>query len=374
MHNILIVEDEIVVAKDLKGIITAMGHNVIGEAVSGSEAVRLAHEHRPDLILMDIKIAGDMDGIATAAKITEHYDIPIIYVTAYADSQLLERAKITKPYGYVLKPFEPRELELVVEIALYKNKISKEKAEMESRLRQAQKMEAIATFAGGILHEFNNLLMAIIGFTEITLLEMPQDSPYRANLQIVLYTGEKAKNLAARYITFSHQSVWDRKLIQFGQAIEDSLVALINPFPVPIEIKKNITSLEGTVFACADHLQLLLKHLFDNAIYAMRQKGGVLEVTLEEVNLTEAPITPEIDLPPGPYFKLIVTDTGEGMSPATMDRMFEPFFTTQEFGKGKGLGLSMIYGIVKGHDGDIGVSSQAGRGTTVTILLPRKKI
>lgn len=373
MPKILIVEDEIVLAKDLKGIITAMGHEVIGEAVSGAEAIQKAQEHHPDLIMMDIKLAGDLDGIDTAAQIKGLYDVPIIYLSAYAEPQLLKRAKLTTPYGYILKPFEVRELQLGIEIALYKHQAEKEKAELEARLHQARKMEAIATFAGGILQEFNNLLMAIIGFTEMTLLELPRDSEVRAYLQNVLAASERAKNLVAQFVTFSRQAVWDRQVIRLGQLIDTSLAALENPYPVTVETKKNIATTDDSILARADHLQILLRHLYDNSIYAMQEKGGVLEVTLEEVNLTEPQKTPAHGLPPGRYFRLTVADTGQGMTKAVMDRMFEPFFTTQEFGKGKGLGLSMVYGIVKGHGGDIQVSSEPGKGTTFTILLPKNQ-
>jgi signal transduction histidine kinase len=115
----------------------------------------------------------------------------------------------------------------------------------------------------------------------------------------------------------------------------------------------------------------MLSHLYNNAIYAMREKGGILEVTLEEIYLTEKPATAEQSLNPGPYFRLTVRDTGQGMDRSVVDRIFEPFFTTKKIGEGKGLGLAMVYGIVRGQGGAMNVSSQPGQGTTFTILLPR---
>jgi len=371
MSKILIVEDEVVLAKDMKETLTAMGYEVVGDGGSGEEAIQQAQALQPDLILMDINLGYGMDGITAAAKIKELYGITSIYLTAYADPQLMERAKLTEPYGYILKPFDPRELQIAIDIALYKHKLEKEKAELQTQLLQAKKMEAIATFAGGIIHEFNNMLWAIMGFTELTLDEVPQGSVAHKNLQQILQSTQRAKNFVAQFFTVSHQTGPERETIQFGQLIEDSLTSLSKSLPGTIKIEKNLENAEGNILSTPDRLQQMLSHLYNNAIYAMREKGGILEVTLEEIYLTEKPATAEQSLNPGPYFRLTVRDTGQGMDRSVVDRIFEPFFTTKKIGEGKGLGLAMVYGIVRGQGGAMNVSSQPGQGTTFTILLPR---
>jgi signal transduction histidine kinase len=348
-----------------------MGYEVIGEAGSGEEAIQQAHELEPDLILMDINLGAGMDGITAAEKIKKLYGISSIYLTAYAGPQLMERAKFTEPYGYILKPFDPRELQIAIDIALYKHKLEKEKAELQTQLLQAKKMEAIATFAGGIIHEFNNMLWAIMGFTELTLDEVPQGSVAHKNLQQILQSTQRAKNFVAQFFTVSHQTGPERETIQFSQLIEDSLTSLSKSLPGTIKIEKNLENAEGNILSTPDRLQQMLSHLYNNAIYAMREKGGILEVTLEEIYLTEKPATAEQSLNPGPYFRLTVRDTGQGMDRSVVDRIFEPFFTTKKIGEGKGLGLAMVYGIVRGQGGAMNVSSQPGQGTTFTILLPR---
>jgi signal transduction histidine kinase len=371
MSKILIVEDEVILAKDMKEILTAMGYEVVGETGRGEEAIQQAQVLQPELILMDINLGSGMDGITAAGKIKELYGINSIYLTAYADPQLMERAKLTEPYGYILKPFDPRELQIAIDIALYKHKLEKEKAELQTQLLRAQKMEAIATFAGGIIHEFNNMLWAIMGFTELTLDEVPHGSTAQKNLQHILQSSQRAKNFVAQFQMFSHQAGPECETIQFSQLIEDSLTFLSKSLPENIKIEKHLENADGIILSNPDRLQQMLSHLYNNAIYAMREEGGILGVTLGKIYLTEKPATAEPSLTPGPYFRLTVRDTGQGMDRSVVDRIFEPFFTTKNIGEGKGLGLAMVYGIVMGQGGSISVSSQPGLGTTFTILLPR---
>lgn len=164
--KILIVEDERIIAEDTKQTLESLKYKVCGIASSGEEAIRIVEDSDPDLILMDIKIKGPMDGIETAEKINHKRDIPLIYVTAYADEETLQRAKITEPYGYILKPIRKNELKIAVEIVLYKHRMEKQLRDIELISKQ-EKLEAVQQLAGAVAHEFNQPLQALMIISEL---------------------------------------------------------------------------------------------------------------------------------------------------------------------------------------------------------------
>jgi signal transduction histidine kinase len=368
---ILIVEDEIIIARELEDILQDLGHQVCGFAATAADAIQKAQEYRPDLVLMDIQLRGEEDGIQAAEKIKKLYDIPFIYVTAYADQKILERAKITEPFGYILKPVEPRTLEVAIAIALYKHQMEKERVELQVRLHQAQKMEAIGTLAGGIAHNFNNILGAVLFSTSMTLDNLPEDSQERENLQIALQGCDRAKNIVSQFLTFSRQAEPNRLKVQLDSLIIETLASLKESLPSHIVIGLHIEAKSGLIAANPLRLKEMLGHLYSNATYAMQETGGMLEIKLADLCLNEEQKTTGQTLPPGPYWRLTISDTGHGMEQAIMDRIFDPFFTTKEVGTGMGLGLSVVYGIIRSHDGSIMVSSKPDIGTTFTILLPK---
>jgi signal transduction histidine kinase len=368
----MIVEDEFVILQQLEVLLVELGYEVCAKALSGEKAVQEAEEKIPDLILMDINLIGEIDGVEAARQIQTRYDIPIIYVTAFDNPELLARAKVTEPYGYILKPFEPRELNIAIDISLYKHQVKKEKAELQARLHQAQKMEAIGTLAGGIAHVFNNILWAIMGFTELTLNKLIEGSQERKYLERVLQASEKAKNIISQFLAFSRQSEADRQTVQLGLIIEESIQSLRESLPPNIQIKINIRSATDLILANPQRIEEMLRHLYSNALHAIGEKDGVLEITLEDIYLNDQQSTLGQGLTPGPYFKLTIADTGPGMEQSVLDQIFEPFFSTKEVGTGMGLGLSVVYGIVNSHGGNISIASTPGNGAKFTILLPKK--
>jgi signal transduction histidine kinase len=368
----MIVEDEFVILQQLEVLLIDLGYEVCAKALSGEQAVQEALEKIPDLILMDINLIGEIDGVEAARQIQAHYDIPIIYVTAFDNPELLARAKVTEPYGYILKPFEPRELLIAIDISLYKHQAKKEKAELQARLHQAQKMEAIGTLAGGLAHVFNNILWAIMGFTELTINKLSLGSQERKYLERVLQASEKAKNIVNNFLIFSRQAEPDRQAVQLGLIIEKSIQSLRESLPPNIRIITNFHSATAMIMANPQRLEEMLHQLYSNAIHAIGEKDGVLEITLEDFFLNDQQSTLGQSLTPGPYCKLTIADNGQGMEQAVQDQIFEPFFTTREVGAGMGLGLSVVYGIVNSHSGNISVASTPGKGATFTILLPKK--
>jgi signal transduction histidine kinase/ActR/RegA family two-component response regulator len=250
-----------------------------------------------------------------------------------------------------------------------RHRLEVERTEILMQLQQVQKMEAIGTLAGGIAHDFNNILSAVIGFTELSLMEVPADSKLNANLQQVFAAAQRAKELIRQILTFSRQTHPENLPVQVALIIREALKMLRASLPASIEIE---TALHSESYVLADPTQLhqVVLNLCTNSTHAMQEEGGVLRIALRDRPMEGDAVLGHPDLIPGRYLELTVADTGHGMTEETMARIYDPFFTTKDKGQGTGMGLSMIHGIVKECKGDISVTSQPGKGTTFKVLLP----
>jgi signal transduction histidine kinase/ActR/RegA family two-component response regulator len=246
-----------------------------------------------------------------------------------------------------------------------------ERQQLAAQLRQSQHMEAIGRLAGGVAHDFNNILAAMIGYTELAMYDMPASSPVWSHLQEVLKAGQRAKALVHQILTFSRRTEREHTPVHLPLLVQESLSLLRASLPSTMEIRQHIAPEAGTVLADTTQLHQVVLNLCANAEYAMRQTGGILEVRLEVVDIDTALVAQYPTLRPGPYVRLMVQDTGHGMPPDVVERIYEPFFTTKAVGEGTGIGLSVVHGIVVDHGGTITVESQVGYGTTFTIYLPR---
>ena len=242
--------------------------------------------------------------------------------------------------------------------------------QLEIQLRQAQKMEAIGTLAGGIAHDFNNILGIIIGFTEIACKDAEEGSILQHNMQRILDAGHRAKDLVKQILAFSHKSDQDNRIILLAPIIKESLKLLRASLPATIGIQQNIEPNLDAISADPIQIHQVMMNLCTNSAHAMEKTGGVLEVQLKNTNLKKTDAAQLPDLAPGAYVKLIVRDTGCGMDSATLERIFEPYFTTKQKGEGTGLGLAVVHGIVRRQGGSINVSSAQGKGTTFEIFWP----
>jgi PAS domain S-box-containing protein len=240
---------------------------------------------------------------------------------------------------------------------------------LEAQLQQAHRIQSIGTLAGGIAHDFNNILSAIIGYTELTVDYLEKGSlPYN-NLQEVLEAGKRAKDLINQILTFSRQSEQDLKPIQLKLIVNDALKLIRATFPSSIEIRTDLKT-DAAILGDQIKIHQILMNLCTNASHAMQEKGGVMSVSLSEVEIDSDFIVKHFDIKPGSYLKLSVSDTGHGISSSLMEHIFDPFFTTKEKGQGTGMGLSVVHGIVKSHNGTIHAYSEPGQGSTFNVYLP----
>jgi len=241
--------------------------------------------------------------------------------------------------------------------------------DLESQLFQAQKMEAIGTLAGGIAHDFNNILGAIVGFVELTRMGL-EDKKKRGYMDQALKACDRARDLIRRILTFSRTGKQEKKPVDMASLIEDTLKMLRATLPATIEINPIIASGVSGVFADRTQISRVLLNLCTNAAQAMHETGGVLTISLANCEITPNAAHDPPDLSPGPYVKLSVSDSGVGIDPIFLNRIFDPFFSTKEKGQGTGLGLSVVYGIIKDCGGTVTVKSKLGEGSMFTVYLP----
>ncbi len=492
--NILIVEDDRIVAEDIKLSLKKLGFGISGIVPSGEEALKIVAMEHPDLVLMDIMLEGEMNGTETAGQIQSLFKVPVVYVTAYADEDVLARAKITEPFGYIVKPFEDIELKSAIEIALYKHKMETklkeseawlsttlqsigdaviatdrkgcvkfinpvaesltgwslneaggrlltdvfniineqtredienpvdkvirkgtivglathtilitkdgkevpiddsgapirdeegniigvvlvfrditERKQLEEQLRQSHKMEAVGTLTGGIAHDFNNILYMITGNAELAIEETPEWNPVRVNLEEIKAAGLRAAGIVKQLLSFSRKTDHELKPTGVIPVIKDILKFLRSTIPSFIEIHTNIQTSDVAILADPIQINQVLMNICINASHAMEERGGILKINVETITMKDGGINYYCDLSPGEYLKITVSDTGPGIDPEIIDRIFDPYFTTKEVGKGSGMGLAIIQGIIKNHSGAVTVDSKPGKGTSFSTFFP----
>ncbi len=240
---------------------------------------------------------------------------------------------------------------------------------LEEQLRQAQKMEALGTLAGGIAHDFNNVLAAILGYIELARFDVDEASPARKSIDQIYKASQRARNLVGHILSFSRQSVHEKKPVFMQQIIDESLELLRASLPSTIEIKRSMTSKIFPIEADSTQIHQIIMNLCTNAAHAMPE-GGTLSLLLDVVTVNELDVHGFIELEPGPYMKLSVTDTGCGMNLDVKKRIFDPYFTTKGKGQGTGMGLSVVHGILKVHGGAIRVESEEGQGSVFHLYFP----
>ncbi|WP_319523384.1 response regulator [uncultured Desulfosarcina sp.] len=371
--RILICDDEPRMTASIKALLSASGYEA-STTNDPRHALTLIHAESPDLVIMDIMMPG-MTGFEVLESVDrERCDASFIIVTGEASIDSAIKAIRMGANDYLRKPFEPEELLIRVENALDQRQmrldhtnIQAEKQQLENQLRQSQKMEAIGTLAGGIAHDFNNVLSIILGNTELALATIPKKETARQNLERILTASLRAREMIQQLLRFSRKEESGRKPLQLNHVVGESLKLMRASLPTNIAIETDISAAELTAVADATQIHQIMLNLCTNAAHAMAS-GGVLTIRLEPVLLDRTAGIEGLD--PGSYARLIVADTGHGIEKNIIDRIFDPYFTTKETGKGTGMGLSVVHGIVKSSGGDIRVFSNPGQYTEFHIYLP----
>ena len=332
-------------------------------------------EGRMDLILADYSIPG-FDGMTALTLARQHCpDVPFLFVSATIGEELAIDAMHQGATDYVLKQRLGR-LVPSVQRALREldDRAERKRAEealrqSEKQFRQSQKMEAVGRLAGGIAHDFNNLLTVIMGYSQVLSTELGPQHPLRGKIEETLKAGERAATLIRQLLTFSSKQSLDPKVLSLNTAVTSLESLLRRLIGEDIQFVTKLDPTNGRLRADQAQLEQVLVNLVVNARDAM-PKGGTLTIETAQVELTRSPVYHLTPLPPGPYVRLSVSDTGCGMDRKTQSHIFEPFFTTKGEGKGSGLGLSTVFGIVTQCGGAIDVTSRVGHGTRFDLYFP----
>ena len=369
--KIMLVEDEVIVARDLQGRLEDLGYEVPAAVSSGEEAVGKAGETRPDVILMDIFLEGEMDGVEVAEQIRTRFDIPVIYLTAHSDEQTLERAKVTEPYGYILKPVEDRELYSAVEMALYRHSMERRLREysehleemVEERTRELQdaqeklvrreKLAVLGQLAGGVGHELRNPLAVISNAIYFLNLTLPDpDETTREYLEMISSEIRNAEKIVSDLLDFSRVESVEREETEVSELVAG--VSVKHPPPEGVEVSTEVPSDLPSAFVDGRQMGQVLSNLLLNAYQAMPE-GGCVRIAADEIDVDDT-------------IRIRISDTGCGISSEDLERIFEPLFTTKA--RGIGLGLSVSRDLLEVNGGSIEVESEEGRGSTFTVRLP----
>ena len=317
----------------------------------GKPQLSFVHEDFKDLVMYQIYL--DKEEPYEAQLVAK--DGSVITVTVRGRTTFLDGA--------------PVRLTSIRDITLQKN-AEKENEELRSQLFESQKMEAIGTLAGGIAHDFNNILTAIMGYTELALHSTLSQEKQQSYLEKVYQAGNRARDLVQQILTFSRHSEQTLVDLQVGPIIKETVKFLRASIPATIEIRSKIQGELGLVKADPTQLHQVLMNLCTNASHAMRKGGGVLGIEVTEEQIDQAFPGLGHEMPPGKYIRLVVSDTGVGIPPDVLERIFEPYFTTKPAGEGTGLGLAVVHGIVKKMGGSLRVSSKVGVGATFEVYFP----
>ena len=264
----------------------------------------------------------------------------------------------------------PRFHTALVDITEHK-RAENERQRLEAQLRQSQKLEAIGTLAGGMAHEFNNILAGLLGFATLLHREIPPESRAGSYVQQVRQAGLRAKELVQQLLTFSHTESFVREPLQVVSVVQEALALLRASLPSAFDIQYHLSEPEMMVDANQTQLHEVVMNLGANADHAMRETGGRLTVHLDPVEVDTAFAAAHAPLVPGRHVCLTMSDTGGGIAPEVMARLFEPFFTTKPIGEGTGMGLAIVHGIVSSHGGAITIESIRGSGAQFAVYLPR---
>lgn len=376
MPKILIVDDDPKMTDSLRAVLDGRGYEIMTTNCART-ALRYLNELDFDLALLDIMMP-EMSGFQIMDSM-DREDINIMFIIMTGDASIESAVEAVRKGAndYIRKPFEPDELLIRVENALKQKRLSDErrqaraeKRNLENQLRQSHKMEAIGTLAGGIAHDFNNMLGIIIGNAELAAEALPEGTQVRQYIMRILAASTRAEEMINRLLSFSRMTDLEKSPIRLDEVVGETLNLLRSSLPTNIEIREEIQDIPFIIHSDPAQINQILLNLCTNAAHAMQESGGILGIRLEKEMRDEGSMMKSGELKSGSYCKLVVSDTGHGIDGDIIDRIFDPYFTTKESGKGTGMGLAVVHGIVKNHGGDIRVYSETGKGAEFYVYLP----
>ncbi|MCP4296761.1 MAG: response regulator [Proteobacteria bacterium] len=373
-NKIMIVEDNTTVAEDYRDCLESFGYIATSVVASGEESVVKAEIDRPDAVIMDIQLRDKMDGITAADQIYSRFNIPVIFLSAFCDDKLLDRAKNAGSFAYLVKPFNESELHATLEIVLHKSKTEIKTREMEAQIRQAQKMEGLNVMANSITRNFNNILHAVKGYTDMGLHVLSKDAESRNLFLESQKALAKAIDLSQLLLVYVGAENNNKKLtVDLSSLVQTSLKHVQGMVPQNIGLSEKFAENELKIEADVEQLDQIISSLIINSVEAIDGKGGKIIVRTLKTDLSGKQNRKEYfsrEIPPGNYCVLEIADSGCGMEKNVLDRVLDPFFSTKF--ASKGLGLSTTLGIARGHQGFIAIKSKPGEGATFTIFFPEK--
>jgi len=386
--KILVVEDNAAQLKTLCDILENEGFTPVG-CPTGADALDPARHCDIRVAILDLRLP-DMNGLEVLAELRKLCPgISVIINTAYASLESAMSAVNHEAFAYVQKMGNVDELlrhvhrAFHINFAGYSSLLEEEVRnrtealeasvlrlkEKEKQLRQAQKLEAIGTLAGGIAHDFNNILFPIFGYTEMLRDDLPQDSHLREYADAIMKSANRAADLVKQILSFSRHAENEPWPVEPAHILKEILRLVHSTLPGAIRTEESIDEKSGMILIDPTRFYQIAMNLITNAFHAMEDSGGILSIRLRNTDLTgENRILPE--LPEGTYVCLTVGDTGTGMDERTLEKIFDPYFTTKPQGKGTGLGMSVVQGIVRNCKGKITVKSSPGKGSVFDVYLP----
>jgi signal transduction histidine kinase len=368
--DILVAEGERVVAADLTASLEDWGYHVVGEVASGEAVLREAARYQPDLVLMDVKLDGPMDGLAAADQLRRDWDIPVIFLASLAEAGVLEEAGAVQPVDYLVKPFADRDLRAAIETSISRHK-TESRLRLERKLLEAQKLESLGLLAGGIAHDFNNLLAGIGGNAALCRMKLIPSSPLHEHLHKIQTTCHRAAELCKQMLAYAGKGKFQVVPLDLSALVSETTRLLHTTANKKAEIKLELTPELPAVLADPSQLQQIVMNLVSNAADAIGNCPGEIRLKTGTMWAGRSDFASAVhapNLPEGDYVWLEVEDNGCGMPAEILARIFDPFFTTKV--ASRGVGLAAVLGIVRGHHGALLVESSPGKGSVFRLLFP----
>lgn len=363
--QILIVEDEEFFAQAIRDTLMRLAYSVAGIASSGEEAIQKTEGLRPDLVLMDIVLKGSMDGVTAAEQIHERFDIPVIYLTGLTSDQITERAKITEPFGYILKPFQERELHVAIEIALYKHKMERKlmdrEKELERLLIETEKVnKELRDFAYIVSHDLKAPLRAISQLAN-WISEDTKDrleSTEKEKMELLINRAKRMHNMLDGLLEYSRAGRMRGEAVKVdtNKMVEQAIQDISRKENIHFQIQENLPE----IIIDPHQIHLIFMNLIGNSIKFMDKREGIIEIGGRDM---------------GEYLEVYVKDNGPGIPERHFDRVFQIFQTLSPRDEMEciGVGLAIVKKLVEQNGGTVKIESKVGNGSTIRFTLPKKK-